>query len=44
MFTVFFTNLDIFDFESANKVDAKFYRRYFHSMLNEKIYMPPSPV
>ena len=42
MFTVFFTNLDIFDFESANKVDAKFYRRYFHSMLNEKIYMPPS--
>ena len=42
MFTVFFTDQDVFDFESAKKCETNRFSRFFRSMLQEGIYMPPS--
>jgi glutamate-1-semialdehyde 2,1-aminomutase len=42
MFTLFFTDRDVFDFESAKTSDTQRFSRFFHSMLQEGIYMPPS--
>jgi glutamate-1-semialdehyde 2,1-aminomutase len=42
MFTVFFTNREVFDFDSAKTSDTARFNRYFHSMLDQGIYMPPS--
>jgi glutamate-1-semialdehyde 2,1-aminomutase len=42
MFTVFFTDREVFDFDSAKTSDTARFNRYFHSMLDQGIYMPPS--
>jgi glutamate-1-semialdehyde 2,1-aminomutase len=42
MFTVFFTEREVFDFESAKTCDTQRFNRFFHSMLEQGIYMPPS--
>jgi glutamate-1-semialdehyde 2,1-aminomutase len=42
MFTLFFTDGEVFDFESAKKCDTQRFNRFFHSMLSQGIYMPPS--
>jgi glutamate-1-semialdehyde 2,1-aminomutase len=42
MFTVFFTEREVFDFESAKMCDTQRFNRFFHSMLEQGIYMPPS--
>ena len=42
MFTVFFTDNDVFDFDTAKTCDTQRFNRYFHSMLNKGIYLPPS--
>jgi glutamate-1-semialdehyde 2,1-aminomutase len=42
MFTVFFTERDVFDFESAKTCDTQKFNQFFHSMLNQGIYLPPS--
>jgi glutamate-1-semialdehyde 2,1-aminomutase len=42
MFTLFFTERDVFDFESAKTCDTQKFNRFFHSMLNQGIYLPPS--
>ena len=42
MFTVFFTEKDVFDFESAKTCNTQQFNRYFHSMLNQGVYLPPS--
>jgi glutamate-1-semialdehyde 2,1-aminomutase len=42
MFTLFFTDGEVFDFDSAKKCDTKRFNRFFHSMLSQGIYMPPS--
>ena len=42
MFTLFFTDRDVFDFESAKTCDTQRFNRFFHSMLQQGIYMPPS--
>jgi len=42
MFTVFFTARDVFDFESAKTSDLQRFNRYFHSMVQQGIYIPPS--
>jgi glutamate-1-semialdehyde 2,1-aminomutase len=42
MFTVFFTDRDVFDFESAKTCDTQRFNRFFHFMLDQGIYMPPS--
>jgi glutamate-1-semialdehyde 2,1-aminomutase len=42
MFTVFFTDNDVFDFDTAKTCDTQRFNRYFHSILNKGIYLPPS--
>jgi glutamate-1-semialdehyde 2,1-aminomutase len=42
MFTMFFTDRDVFDFETAKTCDIQQFNRYFHSMLEQGIYLPPS--
>lgn len=43
MFSVFFTDTFVSDFNTANKTDQNFFRLFFHEMLQRGIYMPPSP-
>jgi glutamate-1-semialdehyde 2,1-aminomutase len=42
MFTLFFTGREVFDFASAKTCDTQRFSRFFHSMLDQGIYMPPS--
>jgi glutamate-1-semialdehyde 2,1-aminomutase len=42
MFTLFFTDRDVFDFETAKTCDTQRFNRFFHSMLEQGIYLPPS--
>jgi glutamate-1-semialdehyde 2,1-aminomutase len=42
MFTLFFTKKDVFDFDSAKTCDPQRFNRFFHSMLEQGIYLPPS--
>jgi glutamate-1-semialdehyde 2,1-aminomutase len=42
MWTSFFTNEPVVDWESANKCNREMYGRFFHAMLDEGIYLAPS--
>jgi glutamate-1-semialdehyde 2,1-aminomutase len=42
MFTWFFTEGPVFDYESAQHADAARFARFFHAMLERGIYLPPS--
>ncbi|HEX8173379.1 MAG TPA: glutamate-1-semialdehyde 2,1-aminomutase [Thermoanaerobaculia bacterium] len=42
MWTIFFTEGPVTDFESANKSDRERFARFFHLMLGEGVYLPPS--
>ncbi len=42
MFTVFFTDSDVTDFDSAFTSNTKMYAKYFKQMLAAGIYLPPS--
>ena len=42
MFTLFFTDEEVFDFESAKKSNIERFNQFFHSMLDQGIYLPPS--
>jgi glutamate-1-semialdehyde 2,1-aminomutase len=42
MFTLFFTDREVFDFDSAKTCDTQRFNRFFHSMLEQGIYWPPS--
>jgi glutamate-1-semialdehyde 2,1-aminomutase len=42
MFTLFFTSHEVFDFDSAKTCDKQRFNKFFHSMLEEGIYWPPS--
>lgn len=42
MFTLFFTEVPVRDYESAMTCDTKKFARYFIEMLNQGIYLPPS--
>jgi glutamate-1-semialdehyde 2,1-aminomutase len=39
----FFTDREIFDYDTALTADTKRYSRYFHGMLERGIYLAPSP-
>ena len=41
--TLFFTPGPVIDFESAKISDQKLFRRFFRSMLDQGVYMAPSP-
>jgi glutamate-1-semialdehyde 2,1-aminomutase len=42
MWTSFFTNEPVVDWDSANKCDRQKYGRFFHGMLDEGVYLAPS--
>lgn len=42
MFSVFFTDEDVRDYEDAKKQEAFRYTGFFHSMLAQGVYLPPS--
>ena len=42
MWTSFFTNEPVVDWDSANKCDRQKYGRFFHAMLDEGVYLAPS--
>jgi glutamate-1-semialdehyde 2,1-aminomutase len=42
MFTLFFTDKDVTDFEAAKTCNTRRFNAYFHSMLEQGIYLPPS--
>jgi glutamate-1-semialdehyde 2,1-aminomutase len=42
MFTIFFTKDIVTDYETATKIGTTLYARFFHEMLSQGIYLPPS--
>ena len=42
MLSIFFTNEEVTDFETASKTDIKLFNKFFHHMLDHGIYLPPS--
>ena len=42
MLTLFFTEEEVNNFNSAIKSDTRLYGQYFHEMLNRGIYLPPA--
>jgi glutamate-1-semialdehyde 2,1-aminomutase len=42
MFTLFFTNQPVHNFDSAKTCDTSRFNRFFHAMLGQGIYLPPS--
>jgi glutamate-1-semialdehyde 2,1-aminomutase len=42
MWTSFFTDEPVVDWDSANKCDRKRYGKFFHAMLDEGVYLAPS--
>jgi glutamate-1-semialdehyde 2,1-aminomutase len=42
MWTIFFTDAPVTDFESADKSNREKFARFFHLMLAEGVYLPPS--
>jgi glutamate-1-semialdehyde 2,1-aminomutase len=42
MFSIFFTERDVYDFESAKTSDTSKFAKYFQEMLNRGIYLAPS--
>lgn len=43
MLSIFFTDREVTDFNSANTTDQDFFKAFFHQMLQRGIYLPPSP-
>lgn len=41
--TIFFTESPVIDYESAKRVNAELFARFFHQLLSVGIYWPPSP-
>ncbi|NPD05004.1 glutamate-1-semialdehyde 2,1-aminomutase [Nocardioides sp. zg-1308] len=42
MFSVFFTGGPVRDFATASRTDTRAYAAFFHSMLDQGVYLPPS--
>ncbi|HWF88419.1 MAG TPA: hypothetical protein VN659_06270, partial [Pyrinomonadaceae bacterium] len=42
MWTSFFTDEPVVDWETANKSDRQRYAKFFHAMLDEGVYLAPS--
>ena len=42
MISLHFTDKEVFDFETAVKGNNQYFNNYFHGMLKEGIYLPPS--
>jgi glutamate-1-semialdehyde 2,1-aminomutase len=42
IFTIFFAKEPVTDYETATKADTNLYAKFFHQMLSQGIYLPPS--
>ena len=42
MFSMFFSNKEIVDFETAKSCDTEFFKKYFNGLLEEGVYIAPS--
>lgn len=42
MFCTYFTDIDVFDYETAKKADTKMYAKFFLGMLHNGVYLAPS--
>ncbi len=42
MISIFFTNEQVIDFETASTTDIKTFNKFFHHLLDQGIYLPPS--
>jgi glutamate-1-semialdehyde 2,1-aminomutase len=42
MWTAFFTPSHVFDYASAKKADTSLFARFFHAMLDQGVFLPPS--
>jgi glutamate-1-semialdehyde 2,1-aminomutase len=42
LFSIFFTDAPVTDFSGARSQDSGAYRAFFHSMLDQGVYLPPS--
>jgi glutamate-1-semialdehyde 2,1-aminomutase len=42
MFTLFFTEDEVYDYTSAKKADVGKYAKYFQGMLQAGVWLPPS--
>ena len=42
MFSVFFTDSAVVDFDGARRTDLAAYKAFFHAMLDRGVYLPPS--
>ena len=42
LFTVFFTDREIVDFDGARTTDTKVFAAFFHAMLEQGVYLPPA--
>ncbi|PIQ97636.1 MAG: glutamate-1-semialdehyde-2,1-aminomutase [Nitrospinae bacterium CG11_big_fil_rev_8_21_14_0_20_56_8] len=43
MFSMFFTDREVIDFESVKTSDTELFKRYFNALLEEGVYIAPSP-
>lgn len=43
MLSVFFTREEVVDFQTAQTTSRKLFRQFFHGMLQNGVYLPPSP-
>ena len=42
MISLHFTENEVIDFKTASMADNEIFKKYFHGMLNNGIYLPPS--
>src|SRR5699024_1671147 len=42
LFTVFFTDQGVVDFDTARTTDTEVFAAFFHSMLEQGVYLPPA--
>jgi glutamate-1-semialdehyde 2,1-aminomutase len=42
MFQIFFTSKEVFDLESAKSADTQRFQAYFHELLKQGVFIPPS--
>jgi len=42
MFTIFFTNGEVYDYETAKRSDRELFARFFRALLKEGVLIPPS--
>ncbi len=43
MISIFFTKKSVTNFKTANATNQEFFKSFFHNMLKQGIYLPPSP-